>query len=462
MWPSALSGKLGDVAWLFFIPLAAVALLSLLTSPNAPRVRQIIPLLAYGSVGLIFTIAKTLPPAHELVVSVASRMFGFQVGWRLDPTDLIALPALGASAWLWLKTPEPALRPRSVRPGAGGWIALAAAMLLTVANSPAPDPGIYCLDEREGEVEAFSGYSTYRSTDGGLTWQSLPNQLRGACPNPWSGSTGTVLTSANPSDERYQYRATPGQSIELSEDGGLTWRVIYEVPTLSEASLAATRRRLSSYAMVRPVPLDVKVDRATGNAVFAMGHSGALVYEATKGTWREAVVGPYRPVDVNAFSDFLGLLVGEILLAVGIALLGFATISTRLLVRGRGLWIFVLVLAWSIWTAIVFVVPPALTYGYESLLTYGAMLVLGVILLILTVIALVGSLQHARGDLRRELGRPLISAVLAGILFLLPYALWATGTLPSYRLAGAFGTLLGVAAVMAGARWTGRTQERFA
>lgn len=462
VWPSPLTGKLGDFAWLFFIPLVAVALLSVLMPRTPASSRRVVPVLAYGSVGLVFALAKTVPSAHALVVSIASRVFGFQVGWRLDPTDLIALPALAASAWLWLRTPETAPRPRPARPGVAGWAALAAAMLLTVANSPAPDPGIYCLDEREGEIEAFSGYSTYRSTDGGLTWESLPNQPRGACPNPWSGSTGTVLTTADPSDARRQYRATPGQSIELSEDGGVTWRTIYEVPSLSEASAAAARRRLSSYAMVRPVPLDAKVDRVTGNAVFAMGQSGALVYEAAKGTLREAPVGPYRPVEVNALSDFFGLLVGEILLAVGIALLGFATLSTRLLVRGRALWISVLVLAWLIWTFIVFVVPPALTYGYGSLLTYGAMLVLGIILLVLTVIALVGSLQHAHGEIRHVLGRPLVAAVAAGVLFLLPYALWATGTLPSYRLAGVLGTILGVAAIVAGARWTGRAQERLA
>lgn len=450
VWPSALTGKLGDFAWLFFIPLAFAACLALF-APRRGRLNRAIPPFAYISVALIFALAKTLPAAHALVVSAASRLFGFEVGWLRDPTDLVALASLAGSAVLWAKTPKPQPAPVRGRLGIAGWAALAAAVLLTVANSPAPDPGIYCLDERAGELDAYTGYATYRSTDGGLTWESLPNQPRGACPNPWSDDAGATLTTVDPTNRQRQYRMTPGQSIELSEDNGANWRVVYQVPAVSEAAAAATRRRLSSYAMVRPVPLDGKVDRTTGNAVFAMGHVGVLVHEAASGEWREAAVGPYRPVDANAFADFAGLLVGEILLAVGIVLLGFDSLATRLLVRHKALWVFVLALTWVIWAGIVFVVPPAMTYGYGSVLTYGAMLVLGLVLLVLTVIALVGSLQQAQGSVRSNVGRPLGVSVLAGVLFLLPYALWATGTLPSYVLASVLGTILGVGTIAGGA-----------
>jgi hypothetical protein len=456
-WPTALTGKLGDFAWLFFIPLAVIAILALLMPADGRHRARAIPVLAYGSVGLIFGLAKTTLAAQALVVSVASRLFGFPVGWRLDPTDLVALASLAASAWLWSKTPEP--QPRRERVGAAGWAAVAAAALLTVANSPAPDPGIYCLDARQGQLDAYAGYATYRSTDGGLIWASLPNQARGACPNPWSENAGVAVTAVDPNNAERQYRATPGQSIELSEDGGASWRVVYQIPAVSEASAATTRRRLSSYAMVRPVPLDAKVDRVTGNAVFAMGHAGVLVQEAASSAWHSAAVGPYRPVDVNTLPDFLELLLGELLLAVAIGLLGFDTVGTRLLVRGKALWVFALSLAWLIWIAVVFLVPPAMTYGYGAILTYGGMLVLGVILLLLTVITLVGYLQHAEGNARRVLGRPLLTAMVSAILFFLPYALWATGTLPRYQLAGIFGAILGVATIIAGARWTRLGQD---
>lgn len=341
----------------------------------------------------------------------------------------------------------------------GGPLALAAAMLLTVANSPAPDPGIYCLDVRGSEMDAYAGYETFRSTDGGLTWESLPNQPRGACPNPWSEDTGASLTVGDPQNPKRQYRITPGRSIELSEDEGTSWQSAYQIPAFSQASAAATRRRLSSYAMMRPVPLDAKVDPVSGNAVFAMGHAGVLVQQAG-GAWAEAAVGSYRPLDVNTFSDFLGLLVGEILLAVAIGLLAFDTLATRLLVRHRVLWVFTLVVAWLIWVAVVFLFPPTLTYGYGAVLTYGAMLVLGVILLVLTVIAVVGSLQHGQGNLKPVLGRPLVVAALAGLVFLLPYAVWSVGTVPGYALARLLGAAFGVAVIAGGAVWMRTPQDR--
>ncbi len=458
--PSILTGKLGDFAWLFFAPFAVAALMAVLAPPPVRKHAWLIPVLAFAAVGVTFSLAKTVPAAHAAIVAAATRLLGFQVGWRRDPSDLVALTALAASALLWIGTPEPPATARKTAPGGAGWVALAAAMLLTVGNSPAPDPGIYCLDARAGELEAYSGYSTYRSTDGGSTWQSLPNQPRGACPNPWSDTSGAAQTTIDPGNEQRQYRITPGRTIELSVDGGTSWRTVYQIPTVSEASAAATRRRLSSYAMLRPVPLDGKVDRGTGNAVFAMGQAGVLVHEGATGAWREAAVGPYRPIDVNAPSDFLGLLVGEMLLAVALALLGFDTLATRLFVRGKVLWILALVVAWFIWAAVVLLAPPAMTYGYGSLITYGALLVLGLILVVMTVVALVGALQRANGNVRAALGRPSAVAVGAGVAFFLPYALWATGTLPGYAAASVLGAVLGILVIVLGARWAGNRQER--
>jgi len=75
--------------------------------------------------------------------------------------------------------------------------------------------------------------------------------------------------------------------------------------------------------------------------------------------------------------------------------------------------------------------------------------VLGLILLIATVIALVKLLQSGAA----RVWRPLLICLAGGVLFLLPYALWAADTLPRYTLASVFGTLLGVAAIAGGSRW---------
>jgi hypothetical protein len=81
------------------------------------------------------------------------------------------------------------------------------------------------------------------------------------------------------------------------------------------------------------------------------------------------------------------------------------------------------------------------------------MLVLGVMLLVMTIIALVASLRRSGEGERGPLGRSVLTAAAAGVLFLLPYALWAAGALPPYLLAGLFGALLAAGAILAGKKW---------
>lgn len=449
LWPSALTGKLGDFAWLFFIPFALAAVLALLWPRVIPRRREWIPALAFGAVALIFALAKTAPAAHEAVVRLARVLFGFEVGWRRDPTDLVALLSVAAAAWLWRATPEPAPRPLNLR--SPGWAALALAALLTVANSPAPDPGIYCLDARDGELLAFSGYSTYRSVDGGLTWAILPYGQRSACPNPWDSVSGAAATLQDPTDPQRSYRYTPGEMIEMSEDGGATWQKVYEPAAVTEAERAAMSREHQN-AMLRPTPLHAVVDRQTGNAVFAMGQAGALVREASTGAWREVAVGDFAPLAANSAGGALSLLLGEMLLALALGLLGVAVMATRTLARGKALWVFALAVGGLLWAAILFVFSPALASGYGTAFAFIALLVLGVLLLITTIIAVIGLAQEGRA----AVGRSLLVGLIAALLFFVPFPLWAIDALPRYLLAASFGTILGVLTLVAGSRWTAR------
>jgi hypothetical protein len=102
-WPSWWTGKLGDIAWLGFAPLALVALLAFLIparlrkriSPNG------VARAAFIVTAGVFGLAKTLPLCHHLIVRFLSLIVGGPVALRRDPTDLVALPALWLGWAIW-------------------------------------------------------------------------------------------------------------------------------------------------------------------------------------------------------------------------------------------------------------------------------------------------------------------------------------------------------------------------
>jgi len=135
-WPSWVTGKLGDFAWLLFFPFALAWIWALIL----PRRERLVRGLAFGITGGIFALAKTVPACHALVVSAAEWVLGRPVIWVRDPSDLITLVSLAAAWLMWVKAPEPKAYTASPRGSATKWnrLALAAAALLTVANSAGP------------------------------------------------------------------------------------------------------------------------------------------------------------------------------------------------------------------------------------------------------------------------------------------------------------------------------------
>jgi hypothetical protein len=443
LWPSWLTGKLGDFAWLFFIPFVAAALLALLIPRRLPGRDRLVGLLAFGLAGGIFALAKTVSPFHALVVRWAGAVFGFPVGWRRDPADLVALGSLALAWWLWQRT-ESRPAPRLCL----GWIMLPLAGLLTMANAPAPDPGIYCLAPREGYIAAFSAYSSFASNDGGLTWEPAAFTDAGRCPDPWSAPASTTPeVIVDPSNAAIQYRFTPGQAIERSEDGGQAWHVDLDLRPAGEAERAYYEKRHAGSPVWREAPLAGLVDPRTGNAVFAMGHAGVLVRRAD-GSWARVSVGGYAPMSAGGAGAVLSLLVGEMLLAAG---LGLLAISTLWLARHKGTFRKVLLgIGWAAWGLSVVVFRPAFQTGYAVAIVWALLVATGLVAIALAADALF----RAFGSAPRAAWRMLVVAVVGALLFILPYLLWATGGLPSYNLAIVFALMLSAATLYAGYRWT--------
>lgn len=149
-WPGASTGKISDVAGLFFFPLL-IASLARLVVPRAP-VRAV----AMGSslaTAAVFAAIKVVPIAN----AIANRVLGPTV---LDPTDLFALPACALAAWYALRHDRPATR----RPLSGlDRLAIAAAGLASMATSPIRRPPCNATPEK---VPRITWDSTCLRTEG--------------------------------------------------------------------------------------------------------------------------------------------------------------------------------------------------------------------------------------------------------------------------------------------------------
>ncbi len=113
LFPGFVTGKLSDFAGLAFFPLLVRAVWALPTGRAGPRVLPVACLLT----ALGFAAVKTLPPFHDAYeVGLGWLQFPFRALFGattparthlvMDPTDLVALPAV-ALAWWWGRAPAP-------------------------------------------------------------------------------------------------------------------------------------------------------------------------------------------------------------------------------------------------------------------------------------------------------------------------------------------------------------------
>jgi hypothetical protein len=269
LWPSWWTGKIGDAAWLVIVPLLAAVPLS-----AAPALRRLSPR-SFGApacllTALAFAAAKTVPAVNTALLTLGASL-GIAFKLRLDPTDLLALPAVLVAAWIWQHSPR---QPRRGLQAAG----LALAALAIVADVSAPyDFGINCLAPTNVTRVLLSYYAVhefashkpnkviYRSDDGGLTWR----------PDGHADASKVVCTKNNhwpepdPSSPTVQLYFVPGQGIYRSSDQAQTLQL--EQP-------------------LKDVP-DHEQDKTTGNLIIAAGTQGIWV-KTPAGQWQQTLVLP--------------------------------------------------------------------------------------------------------------------------------------------------------------------------
>jgi len=439
LWPSWWTGKIGGFAWLAFAPFVAAALLAVIVPPRWRRQEEIVGCGAFAMTGLGFALAKTIAAVHLLTVGAMGRLVGWDVRWLRDPEDLIVLPALLVAWQVWKRAEaRPPLRFRA------GPVVLTLAVLATLADAPAADYGISCLKQDGAKVIAAGGYgSTFVSEDGGLTWRAGDNT---GAPSGDCGRQG-VWEMDDPANARVRYRFAPGAEIARSEDGGETWKREVNLHQAEEAR-AAYQRKNNTYYEPTPGPADALIDAKTGNVVVAMRHEGMLVRDKN-GKWSWIAVGSYDRYEPRNLNDSLYLVSGELWFALPLAFLVVNTLARPARTSRRRLWDVLLGVDWALWGFVLIGLQPAMSnWGYLGFPVSAFVLMVAALAL---AGGIVGAVQVFRWSPRAFV--PIgVTAVVAALLYFLPYLLWAFGALPRYWLATLFAWALVAATLFAGYR----------
>ncbi|WP_329491563.1 hypothetical protein OG618_34505 [Kitasatospora sp. NBC_01246] len=216
LWPGAVTGKVSDLAWMLVSPVV----LALLLTP-LPRLRGDRPAIAGLAVtAVMFTVAKSGEAGGELASTVWS-WSGVPSRIQGDRSDLLALPALGVSWWLW-KRSRATRRPRR-------WAALLGvplAVVAMVATSKIGEPPRPVLWHAGARAILDTEAGRWASQDGGATWTEEKR----------SGDVEKSRRNSRPQDG-HCLEGEPGpcfrlldstSPIEISEDGGRTWRAAFD------------------------------------------------------------------------------------------------------------------------------------------------------------------------------------------------------------------------------------------
>jgi photosystem II stability/assembly factor-like uncharacterized protein len=233
LYPSALTGKLSDVAGLYFLPyllllwLFALVELARRTAQGGRGRLDPLPVAAadalvastFVAVGTVFVALKlssdTAGPILWLLASISGRVHDIVA----DPTDLVALGALSLAYWYWRRRatvwsrPIEAERAASLEQqyprwrGIGRGLVVAIASLATVATLPNVPPVVVAVQAHprdhgtlyagqrntkpavQAQACRLAGPHTHwaRSSDGGNRWQnarSLDDATQ-VVPDPW-------------------------------------------------------------------------------------------------------------------------------------------------------------------------------------------------------------------------------------------------------------------------------------
>ncbi len=444
--PSWLTGKLGDFMWLVFAPFIAGLVFAWIIPRRLERHTDIVGGLSIGFIGVWFATAKIIPFVHHLTTETLYAIVGWEGQLRLDVTDLLTLPALIISAYIWQKASDDKV---SLKPFA--YVALGLGLLGTLATSPphiVPDYGLRAICYTDiynflytstlfgAEYPNGPGHKEYKSLDGGLSWQPTEISDLEKCDTP-SQLTGTEL----------QIRWSPAETVETSHDGvnWITEYDLFEIRKEIRSVLRHSRKCLfncnSNAVNDDPGPFDATFDPESGNIIFAMGWDGVLV-RTSAGIYEWVNVGGYGLEPLHGWDSVEQGLFLELWLALATAFL-VVTTSTAYIRQNAGRWsTSFLACGWIGYALILIVLVAEITETKShSLPTVTAIMSLVCFVFIAIPLSL-GAMWDILRNFRSVALNIALVAIGSGMLFIFPFLLWTQGRIPRYVTAYAFSIIL--------------------
>ena len=251
------------------------------------------------------------------------------------PATLIALATLfvneGAFKSIWSRSWITGVNTATTKVKFSLFAAALACLASIGSSCGPPDTGVSVLSENQsGNVVAkdfihhyYWGVS-FRSLDGGLTWERVAHDLLTDDSIDWHAPT------AHAPGGTYSLE---GSDVVLTTDG---------VPRIVHSTFNVNRNAAyrifalttdSTGGGVTHLPTDIHYHAASGNLIVAMGLQGVLV-RTPDGIWQRIGVGNYKPIDFSIANRARLLTTGEelgfLFMAITIASLGFALTKSTL------------------------------------------------------------------------------------------------------------------------------------
>ncbi|WP_158102690.1 hypothetical protein [Lentzea kentuckyensis] len=472
-WPGLVTGKLSDVAGLVVAPAVLGLLFGLF------RAGQVGATAAVLLTGAGFAWVKLTSGGAEVASAAWSVVNGPSVVLA-DPSDLVALPALGLAWWAWRQVeaapPLPDRLAHRVR------LVLAVPFaVLGIAATSAPANTLPSVDSVQltGEqvvIEVDARF--YGSPSGTGDWTPLPETTLPETTPPGRSRERQQLEACAPDDAAHCYRVHGGGDLDLEEttprggrllgvdestDTGQTWRTAWEVPAARWPFVERQHPFPGGVNRVEKVAsVDVLVRAVPGGheVIVANGVEG-LAIRGADGTWNRvpvviATTGlDIRPAPLTGFGQVIGDDVSNAGMITLLALLiGMSVAAGQARARLGHLLsvvvplVFLLLAAIPITGVVVFFTADSGTATVPKLVLALCLIGVGI------------GLTMAQGAVRRSRAAVVgAAAALTGLAFLGPFLGWTVGLPPAREAAIQLGLILaagGLVLVVAAGWWAGR------